>query len=204
MSLTQIKVPDSIRQIENSSSARRLIDLGHDRITDFMLSSEETIENFVNCDFHLVDQGISWLQQNHLLTGNRFCELGSGFGVVTLLANDHGMEAIGIEIEPALVEQSVLLAEELDSGVDFYCGSFLPRDMEQLEELASEVEHVDTHQGDIYRQIGLAIDDFDLLFAFPWPGEYGFFESIFDACGASGALLMTYRGRDGVDVVRKS
>ena len=50
----------------------------------------------------------------------------------------------------------------------------------------------------------MAMDEFDLMFAFPWPGESGFFEAVFDAGAASGALLMTYRGRDGVNVVRKT
>lgn len=168
-----------------------------------MLSSDETIENFVTCDFHLIDLAMTWLHQNHLVTGNNFCEFGSGYGVVTLLAADRGMRSVGIEIEPTLVEQSTALAEELNLDAEFYCGSFIPRDIGDLTELAADIEHVDTHQGDIYKEIGLAMSDFDLMFAFPWPGESGFFEAVFDAGAASGALLMTYRGRDGVNVVRK-
>ena len=67
-----------------------------------------------------------------------------------------------------------------------------------------DIENVDTSQGDVYKEIGMAMDEFDLMFAFPWPGESGFFEAVFDAGAASGALLMTYRGRDGVNVVRKT
>jgi len=160
-----------------------------------MLSSEETIENFVTCDFHLIDLAMTWLHDNHLITGNNFCEFGSGYGVVTLLAADRGMRSVGIEIEPTLVERSTALAEELKLDAEFYCGSFIPRDIGDLTELAADIENVD---------IGMAMDEFDLMFAFPWPGEGGFFEAVFDAGAASGALLMTYRGRDGVDVVRKT
>ncbi len=72
-----------------------------------------------------------------------------------------------------------------------------------LVELASEIKHVETQAGDVYEEIGLAMDDFDLFFAFPWPGEYSFFEAIVDACAADGAMLLTYRGREGMHLVRK-
>ena len=204
MSLEPVKVSDSLRKIPHTASSEHLIDLGNDRIAEFMLSSDETIENFVTCDFHLIDLAMTWLQQNHLITGNNFCEFGSGYGVVTLLAADRGMKAVGIEIEPTLVERSTALAAELNLDAEFYCGSFIPRDIGDLTELAADIENVDTSQGDVYKEIGMAMDEFDLMFAFPWPGESGFFEAVFDAGAASGALLMTYRGRDGVDVVRKT
>lgn len=203
MSLEPVKVSDSLRKIPHTASSEHLIDLGNDRIAEFMLSSDETIENFVTCDFHLIDLAMTWLHDNHLITGNNFCEFGSGYGVVTLLAADRGMRSVGIEIEPTLVERSTALAAELNLDAKFYCGSFIPRDIDHYAELAADIEHVDTHQGDIYQEIGLAMSDFDLMFAFPWPGENGFFEAVFDAGAASGALLMTYRGRDGVEVVRK-
>jgi hypothetical protein len=47
------------------------------------------------------------------------------------------------------------------------------------------------------------INDFDLFFAFPWPGEHVFFETVFEACTADGALLLTYRGREGMNLTRK-
>ncbi len=92
-----------------------------------MLADQSVIENFVTCDFHLLDQALTWIQQNHLMTGNRFCELGSGFGVATMLAAIRGLEAVGIEIEPVLVEQSSQLAEDLDVDAKFFSGSFIPR-----------------------------------------------------------------------------
>jgi hypothetical protein len=120
-----------------------------------------------------------------------------------MLAAYRGMESIGIEIEPILVEQSSKLANDLNVNVEFYCGSFIPRGIESLEELASDIRHVDTHDDDVFDEIGLSMDDFDLFFAFPWPGEHTFFESVLDARAADGALLLTYRGRDGMNLVRK-
>jgi hypothetical protein len=169
-----------------------------------MLADDLVTENFVPCDFHLLDQAITWIEQNHLLTGNRFCELGSGFGVAALLASLRGMESIGIEIESSLVEQSTSLAEELGLSAKFYCGSFVPRDITGILEIARDVEHVETHEGEVYEEIGLGLDDYDLFFAFPWPGEEQFFEAVFQAGAAVNSLLLSYRGRNGMHLLRKT
>lgn len=203
MTVQSIEIPDSIRELPYSQHASDLIDRANDRIETFMLADQKVIENFVTCDFHLADQALSWIEHNHLLTGNRFCELGSGFGVVAMLAANRGMESVGIEIEPVLVEQSSNLADDLDVAAKFFCGSFVPRDAVEALEFDREIKHVETHGDDVYEEIGLAMDDFDLFFAFPWPGEHVFFEAVFDACAADGALLLTYRGRDGMNLVRK-
>lgn len=203
MTLQEIAVPESIKQFTLSPPALRLIDEANERIEAFMLADQTVIENFVTCDFHLLDQALHWIEQHHLLTGNRFCEWGSGFGVAAMLAAERGMETVGIEIESRLVEQSSRLADHLHIDARFYCGSFVPRDIAGVLELGADIEHVETHEGDVYDEIGLAVDDFDLFFAFPWPGEHMFFEAVFEACAADGSLLLTYRGREGMNLVRK-
>jgi len=203
VTLQSIDVPDSIKKIPLSERADSLIDDANDRIEAFMLADQSVIENFVTCDFHLLAQSLAWIDQNHLLTGRRFCELGSGFGVAAMLAAIRGMESVGIEIEPTLVEQSADLANDLHVDARFFTGSFVPRDAAGLSDLAAEIKHVETQAGDVYEEIGLAMNDFDLFFAFPWPGEHTFFEAVFDACAADGALLLTYREREGMNLVRK-
>lgn len=168
-----------------------------------MLQDQEVIENFVTCDFHLVDQSMTWIDQQHLRPGNRFCELGSGFGVVAMLAAIRGMESVGIEIEQVLVDQSNELADDLDVDANFYCGSFVPRDAQPVADSVQDIKHVETLGGDVYDEIGMMMNDFDLFFAFPWPGEHLFFEAVFEACAADGALLLTYRGREGTSLTRK-
>ncbi len=168
-----------------------------------MAGNDSVTENFVTCDFYLLDQSLTWIEQNHLLTGRRFCELGSGFGVAALLAGLRGMESVGIEIESNLVQQACDLADAVDLPTEFYCGSFVPRGVSGILELGRDVEHVETHEGEVYEEIGLEMDDFDLFFAFPWPGEHPFFEAVFEAGAAVNSLLLTYRGRDGMDLVRK-
>ncbi|MGB0599852.1 MAG: hypothetical protein ACPGLY_24470 [Rubripirellula sp.] len=201
MTLQTIDIPDSINRLPYAKGAEHLIDTANDAIEAFMLSDQTVIENFVTCDFHLLDQAITWIEQNHLLAGNRFCELGAGFGVGAMLAALRGMESVGIEIEPRLVEQANQVAEGLGNAAEFYCGSFVPRGIEGLAEFAAEVENVSTEEDDIYESIGRELNEFDLFFAFPWPGEHGFFEAVFEACSAKGALLLTYRGREGMNLV---
>lgn len=204
MALQPIEIPNSIHRMNIDGSSERIIDTANERIEAFMLADQEVIENFVTCDFHLLDQALSWIDEQHLITGNRFCELGSGFGVAAILAGLRDMESVGIEIEPQLVEQASNLADELKIKANFFAGSFVPRyTNSDLIDLASEMKHVDTSEGDVYTEIGLSIEDFDLFFAFPWPGEHTFFETIVDSYAANGALLLTYRGREGMNLVRK-
>ncbi|QEG22362.1 methyltransferase domain-containing protein [Mariniblastus fucicola] len=203
MTLQSIDIPEDIKQLAHDDAATNLIALGHERIEAFMQDNDSVTENFVRCDFHLLDQALTWIEQNHLLTGRRFCELGSGFGVAAMLASLHGLESVGIEVESYLVDQASDLADELDLPTAFYCGSFVPRGVLDIEQLGSEVEHVETHEDDVYEEIGLAMDDFDLFFAFPWPGEEHFFEAVFEAGAAVNSLLLTFRGRDGMGLLRK-
>lgn len=201
-----IDIPDEIKRIAHSPSAASLIDLAYDRIEAFMLAddSDSVNENFVPCDFHLLDQSLTWIEQNHLLTGRRFCEFGSGFGVATLLTALRGMESVGIEIDSTLVEQASGLADDLDLPAKFYCGSFVPRGITEILELGRSVERVETHEDDVYEEIGLELDEFDLFFAFPWPGEEHFFEAVFQAGAADNSLLLSYRGRNGMHLIRKA
>lgn len=199
-----IQIPDDIKLLPHSAAATHLIDLANQRIESYLLANDWVTENFVPCDFHLFDHALTWIEQNHLAAGRRFCELGSGFGVATLLASLHSMEAVGIEIESYLVDQANALANQLDLSATFYCGSFVPRDMADILEVSRDVERVETDEGDVYQEVGLGMEDFDLFFAFPWPGEAYFFEAVFQAGAGSNALLLCYDGRNGMRLVRKS
>lgn len=203
MAFISIPVPDSIKILPYADGAESVIDTINEAIEAFLLKETDTIENFVPCDFHLLDQAMTWIEQNHLMAGNRFCEFGSGFGAAAMLAAMRGWTSVGIEIEARLVEQSILIAEAFDNAAAFYHGSFIPRGIQGLSRWATEVNNVDTHDDDVFDEIGLNFDDFDLFFAFPWPGEHEFFESVVDACAADGAMLLTYRGREGMHLLRK-
>ena len=208
MTLQTINIPAEVKRLPHSPVAADLIDLANDRIEAFMLAddsgSDSLDKNFIPCDFHLLDQSLTWMEQNDLLTGRRFCELGSGFGVAALLASLRGMESVGIEIEPALVEQAKNLADTLGLPAKFYCGSFITRDMSSLLELSHELARTQTDEREVYKEIGLGLGDFDLFFAFPWPSEQQFFEAVFKAGAAKNSLLLSYRGSNGMHLIRKT
>ncbi len=204
VSLQSIPIDGSVKHLPYTGHAEDLIDIANEAVEAFMLADLDVIENFVTCDFHLLDQTLSWIHSNHLLTGNRFCEWGAGFGVATILASLQGMQAVGIEIERRLVQQAEQVAESVGSSARFYHGSFVPRGVAGLAEIAGEVKNVDTEEGDVYDEIGWELDDFDLIFVFPWPGEEEFFEHIFAACAADGALLLSFHGREGMRLLRQT
>ena len=203
VTLIEIQLPDTAELFTNVCDTDSLIDESNEAIERFMLADQEVIENFVTCDFHLAQSALNWIHSENLLTGERFCELGSGFGVVAMLAADIGMEAVGIEIEQVLVNQANDLAEQLGNAAKFYCGSFIPYQTLGNLEVDRDIQNVSVEEDDVYREVGLGMEDFDLFFAFPWPGEQGFFEQVFEKWAATGAMLLTYRGRDGMQLQRK-
>ena len=126
-----------------------------------------------------------------------FLELGSGTGVVTILADLLGYEACGIEIDPWLVQRAVRLAEQFGSGATFAEGTFVPeQDQDQVEHLASGRITV-TGGANAYEELGLELTDFDLLFAYPWPGEEDWLHTLVQRHARRGAILLTYDSREG-------
>ena len=67
---------------------------------------QRPIEQYVACDFRYVAACLSAIIEQKLLDGTSFCEWGCGFGVVTGLAWLNGLDAVGIEAEPFLVEKA--------------------------------------------------------------------------------------------------
>ena len=130
--------------------------------------------------------------------GHRFCEWGSGFGVVACLAAMLGFEATGIEIEADLVDAARELAEDFDVSAEFIRGSFLPEGTDLMGRFA----WFGTDEG--HDDPGLVPDDFDVIFAYPWPDEEGMIEALFEKHAADGAVLITYHGMDGLRLRRKT
>ncbi len=192
--LDEIPVPDSLALDARGAAAERLIRDAETRIEQFTRSHRPRIDNFVVCDFRLVDAALRWIVDQNLLCGESFCEWGSGFGVVTLLASLWGLDACGIEVEPSLVEQSELLAEDHGIEARFACGSFIPDGGTQFARFCEDIDHIETDSPGVYEDWGQEIADFDLFFAFPWPGEHRFWETVFDRFASDGAMLLTYQG----------
>jgi hypothetical protein len=150
------------------------------------------------------------LADANLAPGNRFCEWGSGFGVVACLATMLDFDAYGIEIEPALVDAARELAADFDLPVQFARDSFIPPGGESCAEdplrgcPAAGFAWLTTDAGGAEDELGLAADDFDVIFAYPWPDEEGVIEALFLRYAAVGAVLVTYRGCEEFRVQRKT
>ena len=132
------------------------------------------------------------------------CEWGSGFGVVCGLAALAGFKAWGIEIDPLLVSASRILLRAYDLDVEILEGSFIPRAYAETEQFSDSdtLTILSSAGADIERE--LAIDDFDIIFAFPWPTEHEMFHDLFARFAADGALLITYDFTEGFHLFRKT
>ena len=133
----------------------------------------------------------------------RLCEWGSGFGVVVGLGVFLGYEAHGIEIDPELVEISRRLLADHGLDAQILQGSFIAEDYARAEQI-SGVETVTILSGaDAYGDMDLEIDDFDVIFAYPWPTEEEQYCDLFLTFADYGAVLVTYSMIEGMRAYRK-
>jgi hypothetical protein len=203
MPLVRLSLPDALSPAP-PGVARFIVD-AQSRIDSFIESHlTEPIHSFVPSDFSLVYGALCHVAGAHLAPGPLFCEWGSGAGVVTCLAAMVGFDACGIEFEADLVECSVRLARDHHLTAGFCRGNFVPFGGQKIAEQVGEFEWLATGGPDPYDQMDLEIDDFDMVFAYPWPGEERVIERLFDRFASDGALLMTYNGEaEGVRLFRR-
>jgi len=163
----------------------------------------EPIHSFVPSDYSLVYGALRHVAEGRLAPGPLFCEWGSGAGVVACLAAMVGFDACGIEFEGDLVDLAGRLAGRHHLKVEFYRGNLVPLGGQKIADQVDEFEWLAVGGPDPYEQMGLEIDDFDVVFAYPWPGEEGVIKRLFGRFASDGALLMTYNDIEGVRLFRK-
>jgi hypothetical protein len=202
--LRSIKLPELHKLRASSEKVEQLLDEAARRI-DHFLQRPKTTANFcfVSSDFRGVDSHLHWILERQLTPGMAFCEWGSGYGVVTMLAALHQFDACGIEVQADLVERSRELAADFDIAAQFVCGSLIPEGGEEMVNYLEDLAYINTHAPNAYDELELDVDDFDLFYTFPWPGEERFCELLFDHYAASGALLLSYHGVEGFRLKRK-
>ncbi len=178
------------------------------RVSQFVRNSPVRVTGFVPSDFVAVYHALRAITEANLAPGTSLCEWGSGFGVVASLAAMLEFRVCGIEIERDLVDASRRLADDFGLPVQFVHGSFVPPGAEAYAEEAhadNSAEHfwLVTDADDAYDELGLDPDDFDVVFAYPWPGEECLIESLFEKYAAEEALLLLYNQYDSVRLRRK-
>jgi hypothetical protein len=136
--------------------------------------------------------------------GSKFLELGSASGVITIMADLLGFEAVGIELDPSLVRTANALAARFDSKARFVCGSFFPSGFKVnaprgkgTATAPASIWNVDGGES-AYPELGLALDDFDLVFGFPWGGEATTMLDLMKSYGNRNATLLLYTVDEGV------
>lgn len=174
------------------------------RVSQFVRNSP----SFVPSDFVSVYHSLRAIAEANLATGTSLCEWGSGFGVVASLAAMLEFKACGIEIERGLVDASRRLADDFGLPVEFVHGGFVPPGgeadvAEAYADTSTEYFWLVTDADDAYDELGLGPHDFDIVFAYPWPGEECLIEGLFEKYAAEEALLLTYNDYDSVRLRRK-
>lgn len=181
-------------------------------VTAFLAEADGRIERFASrqvhafipSDYVLVYDALREVAALAVAPGNALCEWGCGMGVVATMGVMLGYEACGIEINHELVDEARALAEDFDQSVEFICGNMIPTGGDRYADSASsEMSWLSMGGHDAYEQLGLDVDDFDAVFAYPWPGEEDVIDNLFEHYAAVGALLITYHGIDGIRIQRK-
>lgn len=203
MTLQEIPLPEDTAPLPGDVDA--FLREADGRIDELMATHRnKPIAGFVPSDFELVYRALRTIDALGLATGAALCEWGSGFGVVTCLAAMADFDACGIEINFELIEAAERLAEDFELPVDFVHGSFIPTGADAIADTVAESAWLALGGHDAYEHMGLGPEDFDVIFAYPWPGEQQIIEELFDQYAAVGALLLTYNGLEGLRLRRKT
>ena len=187
------------------TAAQEFIDDAQDRIERFIRARQasDPIPSFVACDFVMADRALSAVVEQGLAPGPVFCEWGAGFAVAAGLAALHGLSSHAIEIHRDLVSEAERLLRDHTIDVELAQGSLVPEGGDEIvDEMASQ-DWLKTNEHPAYDELGIDVDDIDLIFAYPWPGEEGLIDALFEAFAADGALLLTYHGMNEIKLQRK-
>ena len=163
----------------------------------------QAVAGFVPADFERTYRALRAVAGAGLAPGDAFCEWGSGFGVVALLAAGLDFRACGIEIDPDLVDEAEGLARDFEIDVEFACGTIVPPGGEDLTDVPQEFGWFTAGGACGHDLLGVDPADFDVVFAYPWPGEEQVIENLFERYAATGALLLTYHGHEDLRLRRK-
>jgi hypothetical protein len=153
---------------------------------------------FVAADYDSIRSTLLLLRE----PGRRFLEWGSATGVITIMADLMGFDACGIELDSSLVQVARELAVRSRSNARFVVGSFIPMGWEWTPRGG------DGRLGTIgrgpsgYVQLGRALADFDIVYAFPWAGEEPMMVDLMRCHGHEDARLLLHDAECGARIYR--
>ena len=206
--LQAIDLPAGLDAAELPGEVRLAITTAQRRIETFQDRwQRHRIEQFVAADYELVYQTLAWIRRSQPLIGNRFLEWGCGFAVVASLASWLDYDAIGIEAEAELLQQGRSTIADWfrddQRPPELIAGNFLPAGSESLADDPT-LPSVGHPIAPAYAALELELDDFAIVYSYPWPGEEIFHEDVFQRYAAPGALHLQFRGPNDVRLWRKT
>ena len=158
---------------------------------------QKSFHPFVAADYEVVLEALLPLRA----PGLRFLEWGSATGVIAIMADLLGFEAYGIELDTGLVIEARDLARRRGSRARFAAGSFLPsgyRWRRNREERLGTIGYGASG----YLDLGIPLDDFDIVFGYPWSGEEPIMLDLMSQYGRADALLLLNATTGGVNSYR--
>lgn len=185
--MVQIQVPDKLRQLWQQ--ADDLWEAQQDR---------GSFHSYASANYELVYDSLTQLRGK----ATTFLEWGSGLGMVSIMASQLGFESYGIEAECSLVGHAQEFADQVDSNAQFAIGSFIPDEFEWNPAAGDESIRTVIDAPDAYDQFDLKLEDFDLIYAYPWPTEHQLYHNILRQFARTGALFMSYDAREGIELRR--
>lgn len=165
--------------------------------------SQKPLPQYVECDFDYVSAALQACLDNDLIDGKLFVEWGCGFAVVTGVAALLGLDAIGIEAEEFLCQEARILLSKQGISAEVWQGNFLPAGAARLAEDKDPLVSLTHRIPPAYEQYDMPLEDFAMVFAYPWPGEEHFLRVVFDRYARRDALMLMYRGPYHVELYRK-
>lgn len=153
---------------------------------------------FVAADYDVVRAALVALRR----PGHRFLEWGSATGIITIMADLLDFDACGIELDGKLVAVGRDLASRWRSGARFARGSFLPMGWEWRDS-GEAGRHGTLGRGRSgYLELGRALSDFDVVYAFPWMGEEPMMLDLMRCHGREDARLLLYTAENEMRIYR--
>lgn len=163
---------------------------------------EPDFHPFVPADYAVVRAALLSLRRSLSAQAPRFLEWGSATGIITIMADMMGFDACGIELDASLVTTARAIAARHGSAARFVAGSFRPMGYRW------RGNDGDARTGTIgegtsgYLELGRALEDFDVVFGYPWGGEEPLMQDIMRQFGRRDALLLLNDTNEGVKVYR--
>jgi hypothetical protein len=160
---------------------------------------QEEWHPFVAADYDVMRAALLSLRR----PGLRFLEWGSASGVITIMADLMGFDACGIELDASLVRYARELAQRSDSSARFATGSFIPMGW-RWSTPEGDGRHATLGDGPSgYLELGHPLDDFDIVYAYPWSGEEALLRDLMQSHGHADALLLLHDTTGGVRHYRR-